>query len=159
MKVIPYLLIILLVGCSSVPEYQYQSQANTDPTVIFGDRAGEHEITGHHQGFDVNTADAALNKCSDFTRAAFTSNNYMRLFPMAKQIRTPSGRSLAIRGSIGDPGYSCIPPTLMFAPKDGVTYGVDVALISDKCYLRVVELRGSEEGLPVAGLIVLPACK
>lgn len=159
MKITLSLLCILLTGCNALPKYKYESQSSIDPTIIFGDRVGDHAISGNHQIFDINIIDAVSNKCGDFNRAAFTSNNYMRLWPMSIQIKIPAGRSLAIRGSIGAPGYSCAPPTRIFIPKDGVTYGVSVDLIRDQCFLNIVETRENGKDVTVSDVTVLPVCK
>jgi hypothetical protein len=159
MKIILSLMLILLTGCNALPKYQYESQSSIDPTIIFGDRVGDHAISGHHQIFDMNIIDAASNKCGDFNRAAFTSNNYMRIWPMSIQIKIPAGRSLAIRGSVGAPSYSCAPPTRIFMPKDGVTYGVNIALIGDKCFLNIVETRENSQDVTVSDLTALPVCQ
>lgn len=113
----------------------------------------------HHESFSINVKDAATNKCGDFAGVGMTSNDWMRMFPTTREARTPAGRQVAIRGGIGGERFSCAPPINVFAPKDGATYGVDVALVADKCYLRIVQILENKQEVPVDGVSILPACK
>lgn len=161
---LPLLLIVLMSGCAApLQKYNYQSQANTDPEFTFGDRLGGGSVTSPARSFDINTIDAALNKCSDYSSLGTTSNHWMKVAPRTIKIKTPAGKSVAISGgyllNTGFSSTSCLPPLVMFTPKDGAAYSVDIELINKRCTLSIVQQLADGKQEPVAGIIVLPACK
>jgi hypothetical protein len=60
-KILP-LLLILLSGCTVLPKYNYQSQANIDPEIVFGDRFGGGTVTSPARTFKINTKDVAVHR-------------------------------------------------------------------------------------------------
>lgn len=157
------LLLILLSGCTTIPKYSYQSQASNDPEFIFGDRFGGDSINSPARTFSINIKDATSNTCSDFSMVGVTSNNWLIKKP-AIQLKTPSGKQVSIRGTYLLHPASCEPPTLIFAPKDGATYSVDVqATYPDPthiyCMLSIVQKMPDGKQEQVSGITVLPSCK
>jgi hypothetical protein len=132
-KLLP-LFLILISGCVSQPKYDNQSLASTDPVIVFGDRLGGSAINSPARSFGVNTKDAASNKCADFEEVGTASNHWMRIRPRTIQIRTPTGKAVAIRGlyfySSGVIVASCVPPALQFTPKEGARYSIDIEVIN-----------------------------
>jgi hypothetical protein len=97
-KILP-LLLILLSGCTVLPKYNYQSQANIDPEIVFGDRFGGGTVTSPARTFKINTKDVAVNKCTDFTVVGTTSNHWMGVVPRTVNIKVPAGMTVSIAGS------------------------------------------------------------
>jgi hypothetical protein len=129
---VPFL--ILLSGCTTLPKYNYQSQASTDPVIVFGDRFGGGAVNSPARSFGVNTKDAASNMCIDFEVVGTTSNHWMRINSKTIQIKTPTGKPVAIRGSYlyssGSIIATCAPPALLLMPKDGASYSIDIEVIN-----------------------------
>jgi hypothetical protein len=134
MKKILVLLLILLSGCTTLPKYNYQSQAGTDPVIVFGDRFGGGAVNSPARSFSVNTKDAASNMCIDFEVVGTTSNHWMRINSRTIQIRTPTGKAVVIRGNYsynsGSIIASCSPPPLLFNPKEKASYSIDIEVIN-----------------------------
>lgn len=161
-KILP-LFLILLSGCTAIPKYNYQSQANTDPTIIFGDRFGRGSVNSPARSFAIDAKDAVLNKCADFEVVGTTSNHWMKLNSPTIQIKTPAGKELAIRGnyvySSGTLITTCAPPVLMFLPKEAATYSVDIETANNKCVLSIVQKLPDGQQEKVDGTTVLPGCR
>ena len=157
------LFVILLSGCASTPKYSYQSQADADPVFIFGDRFGGGSVNSPARSFGINAKDAVANRCADFEEVGTTSNHWMRLKSPTIQIKTPAGRAVAIRGnylySSGIIITTCVPSPLMFIPKDGSTYSVDVEMIKRTCSLSVVQKLPNGQQEKVDGITIFPTCK
>lgn len=163
-KTLPLLLIVLMSGCAApLPKYNYQSQVSADPEFVFGDRFGGGSVTSPARSFDINTLDPALNKCGDYSNVGTTSNHWMKVVPRTIQIKTPAGKAVGIAGgyllNTGFSSTSCLPPLIMFTPKDGAVYSVDVEMIENRCSLSVVQKMPDGKQEPVSGITVLPACK
>lgn len=163
MKAFTLLILILLTGCTTLPKYNYQSQANIDPEIIFGDRFGGGKVTSPARSFKVNTNDVLGNRCSEFSIVGTTSNHWMGVVPKSVQIKVPAGRAVSIAGaymlSTGYSNTSCTPPTLMFLPKDSATYSVDIETNEKSCVLRVVQKMANGQLDNVDGIENLPNCK
>ena len=134
MKKLLHLFLILLSGCTTLPKYNYQSQSSTDPVIVFGDRFGGGSINSPARSFGIDTKDVLSNKCADFEVVGTTSNHWMRINSRTIQIRTPTGKAVVIRGnysySSGSISASCSPPALLFTPKEGVNYSIDIEVIN-----------------------------
>ena len=163
MKIYLALFFILLSGCTTVPKYSYQSQASTDPVFVFGDRFGGGSVNSPARSLGINTKDAAANRCADFEEIGTTSNHWMRLKSPTIQIKTPAGRAIAIRSSYlyssGTIITTCVPSPLMFIPREGATYSVDVEMIKRACQLSIVQKLSDGQQEKVDGVTVLPVCK
>jgi hypothetical protein len=163
MKILISLFLILLTGCTTVPKYSYQSQTSTDPVFVFGDRFGGGSVNSPARSFGINTEDAVANRCADFEEVGTTSNHWMRLKSRTIEIKTPAGKAITLRSSYlyssGTLITTCAPSPLMFTPKEGASYSVDVEMINRKCQLSIVEkLPNGQQGM-VDGVTVLPVCK
>jgi hypothetical protein len=75
MKKLTPIFLIVLSGCTTLPKYNYQSRASTDPVIVFGDRFGGGAVNSPARSFGVNTKDAASNMCIDFEVVGTTSNH------------------------------------------------------------------------------------
>lgn len=159
MKIFLTLFSVLLVGCTALPKYTYQSQTGNDPTFIFGDRFGGDAVHGPGRIFAINVKDAISNKCADFALVGSTSNNWTKLNPPTVEIKTPAGKVVAIRGTFMYGGTTCEPPTLSFVPKDAAIYSVDVKTTYNKCTLSIVQKLADSQQRAVEGLNVLTGCK
>lgn len=163
MKYLLPLLLILLTGCTTVPNYSYQSSGVTDPAFVFGDRFGGGSVNSPARSFGINTKDAVANRCVDFEEVGTTSNHWMRFKSRTIEIQTLAGKAVAIRGnylySSGTLITTCAPSPLMFIPKEGASYSVDVEMINRKCQLSIVQkLPNGQQGM-VEGLTDMPGCK
>lgn len=134
MKKLLVLFPILLFGCTTTSKYNYQPQASTDPIFTFGDRFGGGAINSPSRSFAVNTKDAASNMCADFEEVGTTSNHWTRIRQRTIRIKTPTGKAIAIRGayfySSGSIIATCVPPALLFTPKDAASYSIDIEVIN-----------------------------
>lgn len=157
-KLILVPLIVLMSGCAGVKPYTYNAQSESDPEIIFGDRFGGGKIASPARTFDINTQDAAANKCKDFTNVGTTSNHWMHVTAKTKVIRIPSGKSVAIRSSWLFGTTSCIPRVLMFTPASAGKYSVDIGSLYDKCYLSIVQIKPDGQLEDVKNVVVLPEC-
>lgn len=159
---LPFFL-ILLSGCTTAPRYTYQSQTNTDPVFVFGDRFGGGSVNSPARSFGINTKDAAANRCADFEEVGTTSNHWMHLNSRTKEIKTPAGKAVTIRSnylySSGIIIISCVPPPLMFIPNEGAIYSVDIDMIKRTCQLSIVRKSPNGQLEKVEGLTLLPVCK
>jgi hypothetical protein len=158
------LLAVLLSGCgTAIPKYNYQSQANTDPAIVFGDRFGGGTVNSPARAFAVNTKDAESNKCADFEEVGTTSNHWMRVSPQTIQINTPAGKAVAIRGnylySSGIIITTCTPTSLIFFPKDAAIYSVDIEITHKQCQFSVVQKLPNGQQEKIEGITILPNCK
>jgi hypothetical protein len=161
-KTLP-LLLLLLTGCAATaPKYNYQSQVNTDPSYVFGDRFGGGSVKSPARSFAVNTKDAQANKCADFAVVGTTSNHWMKVVPRTIEIKTPTGKAVAIRShynySNGFINTTCTPDVITFMPKDAATYSVDVETVDKKCTLSVVQKLPNGQTEKVDGVTVVPGC-
>lgn len=161
-KLLP-LIIILLSGCTILPKYNYQSQISADPEIILGDRLGGGSVTSPARTFKINIKDADANKCTDFAIVGTTSNHWMGVAPKSIKIRVPAGKAVLISGtyflSTGFSNTSCTPLTLMFLPKDALSYSIDIDTTDNKCNLSIVRKTADEQGEKVDGITALPSCK
>ncbi len=162
-KILPFLLVVPLLGCASSVKYDYKSATSTDPEFIFGDRFGGGAISSPARSFDVNTGDLASNKCSDYARVGTTSNHWMGVAPKTIQVKVPAGKPVAVAAgylaSSGSSMSSCLPPIVKLQPKDRATYSIDIAIINKLCMLSIVEKLPDGKTAPVPDLAVMPACQ
>ncbi len=157
------LLLIALSGCAAAPKYNYQSQTSTDPTIIFGDRFGGGSVTSPARNFNINIKDAAANKCADAALVGTTSNNWAKINPPTIEIKVPSGKPISVTGfSLLNTlaGIStCVPPPLMFSPKEGGTYSIDINAFDTPCVLSIVQKLPEGKLEKVTDITTLPQCK
>ena len=150
--------VLMLSACAQIKPYTYTAQSDNDPQITFGDRFGGGKISSPARTFDVNFNDAVGNKCNDFVNVGTTSNHWMHVVPKTKVIRTPAGKPVAVRSLWGFSGSSCRPGVIMFTPENGEKYSIDIAFVSDKCYLSIVQVKPDGKFEEVKQKAILPDC-
>ncbi len=147
-----------ITACAQLPPYAYTAQSDNDPEITFGDRFGGGKISSPARTFDVNTNDAAVNKCKDFVNVGTTSNHWSGVAPKTRMIRVPAGKTIAIRSFWLFSNTSCRPGVLMFSPENGGKYSVDIAFAGDKCHLSIAQSKSDGKFDEIQGASFLPAC-
>jgi len=86
----------------------------------------------------------------------------MHLKSRTIEIKTPAGKAVTLRSSYlyssGTLITTCAPSPLMFTPKEGASYSVDIEMINRKCQLSIVQKLPNGQHEKVEGLTVLPGC-
>lgn len=150
--------VLMLSACAQLKPYTYTAQSDNDPQIIFGDRLGGGKVGSPARTFDVNFDDAVANKCSDFVNVGTTSNHWMHLVAKTKVIRTPVGKTVAVRSLWAFSNASCRPGVIMFTPENGGKYSIDIAFMSNKCYLSIVQEKPDGKTEEVKQRTILPDC-
>ena len=149
------LLFSALSGCASAPNYNYQSQNSTDPDITFGDRSWGDSTA--MRAFKINTSARTSNLCKDYFLVGHVLKNQFSTKPPI-HIKTPFGKSVAIYGYYLNHPVSCEPPILMFTPKDGSSYTVDIETTLKTCAVSIYEKLPSGQLNKVNEMSIVPSC-